>query len=184
MIEVLAIAVLWILAGIVYCNALEWLVHKYVLHRLGKKKDSVWRFHWSHHKSSRQNIFKDCRWKDLPLYEDREFWGIVGLLIIHIPTAWVSPVFFFTLMWRAFDYYRVHKKAHDNEEWAKKHVPWHWDHHMGPKAAIEANWCVTYPLFDYIMGTRVKYFETKKYYLDFTKRSIKRLREIKNEKVV
>ena len=142
MIEVLAIAILWILAGIVYCNALEWLVHKYVLHGFGKKKDSVWRFHWSHHKSSRQNTFKERRWDDLPLYEDREFWGIVGLLIIHIPTAWISPVFFFTLMWRAFDYYRVNKKVHDKEEWAKKKVQWYWDDDLGPGKGIEGNWCV------------------------------------------
>jgi sterol desaturase/sphingolipid hydroxylase (fatty acid hydroxylase superfamily) len=183
-IEILAIAMMWIAVGFIYCNALEWAVHKYVLHRFGKKKDSVWRFHWQHHASSRKNTFRDFRWEGLSLHRDKEFWSIVVLLVLHIPTIWISPVLFFTLVWRGLDYYRVHKKSHDNGSWAKKHVPWHWDHHMGPKAAIEANWCVTYPLFDYIMGTRVKYFETKKYYLDVARHSVKRLREMKNEKAL
>ena len=184
MIVHLSIAIFWISIGFIYCNGLEWLVHKYFLHKLGKKKESILRFHWSHHKDSRKNKFKDLRWDNLPLYKDKEFWGIVGLLILHIPTMWLSPVLFFTLVWRAFDYYRVHKKAHDNEGWAKKHLPWHWDHHMGPKKAIEANWCVTFPLFDYIMKTRVKYFGTNRYYLDVARYSVSELRKMKNEKIV
>ena len=36
----------------------------------------------------------------------------------------------------------------------KKAIPWHYDHHMNTNQ--DANWCVTRPWFDYIMGTRIK----------------------------
>ncbi len=51
-------------------------------------------------------------------------------------------------------YYYKHRKAHLDPEWAKNHLPWHYEHHLGPYS--EANWCVTWPWFDYIMGTRRK----------------------------
>jgi len=165
---------LWIAAGFVYCNFLEWFVHKYLLHGLGKKKNSFLAFHWSgHHKESRKNNFKDPRWEKILLHKDREFLGVVLLTILHIPTFWLSPFFYLTLVWRAFAYYRVHKKSHENEEWAKQNVPWHWDHHMGPRRAVEANWCVSNPLFDNLMGTRVKYYLTTEYFLDQLKRKNK-----------
>ena len=40
----------------------------------------------------------------------------------------------------------------------REHLPWHYDHHMGPNQ--EANWCVTRPWFDYVMGTREPYVGT------------------------
>lgn len=38
-------------------------------------------------------------------------------------------------------------------EWGEQHAPWHFDHHMDNNPG--ANWCVTRPWFDYIIGTRV-----------------------------
>jgi sterol desaturase/sphingolipid hydroxylase (fatty acid hydroxylase superfamily) len=35
----------------------------------------------------------------------------------------------------------------------KRTIPWHYDHHMNSNQ--DANWCVTRPWFDYVMGTRV-----------------------------
>lgn len=35
----------------------------------------------------------------------------------------------------------------------QKKIPWHYDHHMNSNQ--DANWCVTKPWFDYLMGTRV-----------------------------
>jgi len=165
---------LWMAAAFVYCNALEWFVHKYLLHGLGKKKNSFWAFHWSdHHKESRKNNFNDPRWAKITLFKDREFLGIVLLTILHIPTLWLSPFFYSVLVWRAITYYRVHKKSHEDEEWAKQNVPWHWDHHMGPRKSVEANWCVTNPFFDNLMGTRVKYYLTTEYFLKRLKRNNK-----------
>ena len=60
-----------------------------------------------------------------------------------------------TVVWSAFDYYRKHKRSHEDPEWAREHLPWHYDHHMGRDQ--NANWCVTHPFFDYVMGTRKEY---------------------------
>ena len=41
-------------------NASEWLVHRYILHGLGRRKDSFWAFHWhEHHKNSRRAAMRD-----------------------------------------------------------------------------------------------------------------------------
>lgn len=167
-------SLMWVLAGFVYSNWLEWVVHKHLLHGLGKKRNSFWSFHWSgHHRSSRKNEFRDVRWENIPFYKDKEFLGVTALVMLHLPVALLAPVFFGTLVWRAAEYYRVHKKSHENTEWAKQNVPWHWDHHMGPRKAVEANWCVTNPFFDNLMGTRVKYYLTTEYFLNELKKKDK-----------
>ena len=66
-------------------------------------------------------------------------------------------------------YYRVHKRAHLDPEWAKVHLPWHYDHHMGPNQ--NANWCVTRPWFDHLMGTREPYLGTERAAQDAAKRA-------------
>jgi sterol desaturase/sphingolipid hydroxylase (fatty acid hydroxylase superfamily) len=74
---------------------------------------------------------------------------------------WPVAPFFCAAVWlSAYHYYRVHKKAHLDPAWAKAHVPWHYDHHMGPNQ--HANWCVTIPLMDHLMGTRVPYAGTER----------------------
>ena len=56
--------------GLLAANATEWVVHKYVLHGLGKKKSSFWSFHWhEHHAESRTNVMRD------PHYADRSVLG-------------------------------------------------------------------------------------------------------------
>ena len=46
--------------GLAASNATEWLVHKYVLHGLGRRKGSFWAFHWhDHHKNARRNDHVD-----------------------------------------------------------------------------------------------------------------------------
>ena len=32
--------------GLLYSNAGEWLLHKYLLHGLGRRKGTFWAFHW------------------------------------------------------------------------------------------------------------------------------------------
>ena len=55
----------------------------------------------------------------------------------------------------SFHYHRVHKRAHLDPEWAKVHVPWHYDHHMGKNQ--HANWGVRSDVIDRVMGTRIVY---------------------------
>jgi hypothetical protein len=56
-------------------------------------------------------------------------------------------------IYSAGNYYYVHRRAHLEPDWAKRTIPWHYDHHMNSNQ--DANWCVTRPWFDYVMGTRV-----------------------------
>ncbi len=42
-------AVLWFLLGAAVTNAGEWFIHKYILHALGKHKNSLWAYHWHEH---------------------------------------------------------------------------------------------------------------------------------------
>src|SRR5688500_8827253 len=42
--------------GLALANASEWLMHKHVLHGLGRRRGSFWSFHWhEHHRASRKN---------------------------------------------------------------------------------------------------------------------------------
>ena len=54
----------------------------------------------------------------------------------------------------SFFYYFAHRKSHLDVQWGKKWMPWHFDHHMGKNQDL--NWCVVFPLWDHILGTRKK----------------------------
>ena len=134
--------------GLLTANAIEWGVHKYVLHGLGKSKSSVWAFHWhEHHRACRKNAHRD------EAYE-RSVWGVhaqgkealsvAAGVLLFVPLAPIAPFFTGAIVYSAINYHRVHKRAHLEPEWAKKNLPWHFDHHMGPDQ--NANWCVTKPV--------------------------------------
>lgn len=143
-------------------NGIEWYAHKYVLHgtpRAGQPRyspsPSNMKSHWAHHKMVRTSDFHDEGyvegWKNWRYRHE-----VKSLLVLSIPATLVFPVApFFTLgmYYAAGKYFYVHSKSHLNPEWAKKRIPWHYDHHMNTNQ--DANWCVTRPWFDYIMGTRV-----------------------------
>lgn len=145
--------------GLVYSNAIEWVVHKYALHGLGKRKGSFWAFHWvGHHRNSRRHgmIDSDYR-KPLSDWNGRgKEAACIGLLCAaHLPLAGVWPYFTAAVCYSGFNYLYKHRKAHLDPQWALKHMKWHVDHHMGKNQ--DANWCVTKPWFDYVLGTRVHY---------------------------
>lgn len=85
----------------------------------------------------------------------KEALSVIGAVLIHAPLYWVAPSFAATLTVHAAVYYWVHRRAHLDAEWCKRHLPWHFDHHMGKDQ--NANWCATQPWFDLLMGTRKKY---------------------------
>lgn len=146
-----------VLAGLVYCNAIEWFAHKYVLHGLGKRKDSFWSFHWSeHHRNCRKHAFADpdyCRSVWRWNAQAKEASALAVGVLAHVPFILIAPVFFATVVYGAINYYRVHKRSHLDPAWAAARLPWHYDHHMGKLQ--DANWCVTRPWFDHLMRTRV-----------------------------
>ena len=150
--------------GLLYTNAAEWLIHKHILHGLGKDKDSYWSFHWhDHHQNTRRKGGYDPDYEQLPFPtnpQGKETLGLLGLAMVHAPLFPVAPFFTATVWYGVVDYYRKHKRAHLDPEWARENLPWHYDHHLGPNQ--DANWCVTRPWFDQIMGTREEYVGTEK----------------------
>ena len=150
--------------GLLASNFGEWIIHRNILHKRGKKKGHFFNFHWyDHHAVARKNGMVD------PAYRVGWFGGgwnsrtkeATSLIVGALP--WVAlfpwaPGFCAATIYSSWNYYWVHKKAHLDPEWARKHLPWHVDHHMGVDQ--DQNWCVTKPWFDLVFGTRVKYVGT------------------------
>jgi len=151
-----------IIFGFLYAMLLEWLLHKYILHGLGKNKKSYWAFHWhSHHKTCRKNKNSDTNYKfpaGTPV--KKEIISLLLLTIIHIPLWYVSKIFYLTLVLCAIRYFYMHRKSHLNIKWGRKKMPWHYDHHMGTNQ--DANWGVTTDLIDLLMNTRAYYLPRRK----------------------
>jgi hypothetical protein len=150
--------------GLLYANALEWASHRYLQHGLGKKKDSFWAFHWhEHHRNARRHAYQDPDYRRSRFgrhAQGKETLGVALACLAHVPLFPIAP-FFTTAAWGyALVTYWAHKKSHLDLEWAKRWVPVHYDHHMGPDQ--DANWCTAAPWFDVIMGTRRPYLGTQK----------------------
>jgi hypothetical protein len=141
--------------ALVYSNLGEWLIHKHVLHGLGKRPGNFFAHHWEHHRAVRANGFRDPAY-ELPALRwhppGKELLGLAMLAAVHGPLFPAVPFFTATVWWKLYDYWRTHRRAHLDPDWARANIPWHWDHHMGPKP--NANWCVTRPWFDDLLGTR------------------------------
>lgn len=149
--------------GLVSANAMEWYVHKYVLHKMARKKGSFWGFHWyEHHKNVRKTGGYDPMY-ERPITETptkvKEAISVAMGAALALPVLPFSTGFVAAGALSAGAYYFIHKKAHLDPAWGRKWVPWHVDHHLGPNQ--DANWCVTFPLMDWIMGTREPWVGTE-----------------------
>lgn len=153
-----------IVAGIVTANALEWVIHKHVLHGLGRDKRSFWAFHFhEHHGAARRNDHLDEGYHGSAFgrnAQGKETWSLVGIGVALVPFLPVAPGFVLTLWAHGLLYHHLHRRSHLDPEFARRWLPWHYDHHMGPNQ--DANWCVTWPLFDWLLGTREVYFGTER----------------------
>jgi hypothetical protein len=149
-------------AGILYVNAGEWFIHRYVLHGLGKKKDSFWNFHWKdHHHACRKNDMLDNAYSSSSKSknestslnpQEKETLMLCLAALGHLPLAVISPGFVSGVLFSIASYYFLHKLSHIKPNWAKKWLPWHYEHHM--MGNQEHSWCVTFPLLDTIFRTR------------------------------
>lgn len=147
----------------VYANLLEWVIHKYVFHGIGKNKKSLFASHWhTHHKLCRKNDNVDKTYENFPPHPTvkQEITSLIILLLSHTPIIFFSPFFFGSLAFFTVAYFYIHRKTHVDVEWGKRNFPWHYDHHMGKNQ--NTNWGVTSPLWDYIMGTRQKRLTSSK----------------------
>ena len=144
-----------VILGFLYASLLEWVLHKYVLHGLGKRKNfPLFKFHWSsHHKTTRKNLGLDSAYI-WPMEQDA--WKEVGtLVVLCLAHSWlflISPIFFLYLCIHSVAYFYIHSRCHLAAQFCRKYFPWHFSHHMGKNQ--DANWGVTNPIFDYIFRTR------------------------------
>jgi hypothetical protein len=150
--------------GLAAANALEWTFHKYVLHGLGKNRKSFWSFHWhEHHRAARKNGHVDDAYAS-PLTkwngQTKELLALAIGGVIVAPLLPIAPFFVGTIWYSGINYYRKHRRAHLDPDWARTHLPWHYDHHMGPEP--HTNWCVTRPWMDHVMGTRKPFLANAK----------------------
>jgi sterol desaturase/sphingolipid hydroxylase (fatty acid hydroxylase superfamily) len=167
------VGVIGIPLGLLTANAIEWVVHKHVLHGLGRDRRSFWSFHWhEHHGASRRGAMADANYQR-PLWgwhaQSKEALALVAGGVCFLPLLPVAPLFTLTVWGSGVHYYRVHKRSHLDPAWAREHLPWHYDHHMGPNQ--DANWCVTRPWFDHLMGTREPYVGTEREARDQARRA-------------
>ena len=135
--------------GILYGSVLEWFVHKYIFHKMGRKKGSIFAYHLKgHHVLSRKNNFID-------LTESKvESIGMFGLILVHMPLLYLSLGFWLGITGYALAFKVLHGYQHSHPEFTKKYMKWHWDHHMKDS---NKNFGVVLPLSDYLFGTRKKY---------------------------
>ena len=148
--------------GLVYGNIGEWLVHKHILHGLGSRPGSWWRFHLhEHHRAASVTGGRDPAYEHLRFTlnaQTREMLGLALAAAAHAPLFPVAPFFTATVMYNIANYYRVHRRSHLDPDWARANLPWHVDHHMGPDS--ECNWGVTHDWCDRWFGTRKRWVGT------------------------
>ncbi len=141
----------------IYAPVLEVVAHKYVLHDLGKDKNSQWSFHWhEHHKKPRKNGMLDDDYfgpllADSPAMKEIKALGV--LAIAHLALFPIFPVFALGAVGHAIQYYVKHYKCHTDVEYAFDHMPHHVKHHVVDQ---NANWGVTSDIVDRIIGTATK----------------------------
>lgn len=151
--------------GLLIANAFEWAAHKYILHGTPRKgqpryspSPASMNSHWTHHRMVRKTQFADECYEQ-GLAHERTRLELLSLGVVATAASavvwWIphSNKGMMAAFWySAARYFYVHQRAHLEPEWAKKRIPWHYDHHMN--TIQDANWCVTRPWFDYLMGTR------------------------------
>lgn len=152
------ISIAQFILGLLYANAGEWLIHKYILHAMGRNKNSFWAYHlYEHHAISAQNGMLDSGYQNLNLKtwntQSKELVVLACFVLLHVPLLYLVPSFTWAVYFSLALYYICHRKAHLDPVWAKHYLRWHYDHHLDKNSS--GNWCVTWPLFDYILGTRV-----------------------------
>lgn len=146
--------VLQILIAWIYGHFLEYFLH--IMMHDYKRFPYLFQHHFGgHHKISRNNKMRDPSYEDIL---DRsslfEIGSIAIGLLLHLPIAFFFPYSYATLVIGLCIYYIVHRKSHIDIAWAKKYLPWHYDHHMNSNQ--HANWGVRLPFVDWIFGTRVE----------------------------
>ena len=90
--------------GLVTANAAEWLLHKHVLHGVGR----------------------DAAYAASPFARTAQGKELLGLALLAVPVAAllpVAPFFAGTLLYSSVNDYRCHERAHLDPAWARARLP-------------------------------------------------------------
>jgi hypothetical protein len=142
--------VLLFIIGVFIGNVNEYLVHKYILHGLGKNKKSFFSSHWHrHHKAARKYNFYDQNYTNIKNTKI-EIAQLILLSILYLPLFYFYPPIYLGIFFNGILYFILHRYMHLNPQKAKRFFPWHWEHHMGKDQ--DKNWCVTLPITDFTLS--------------------------------
>lgn len=143
--------ILQIIEGFLIANYLDWAIHKYVLHGLGKNPSSWFHYHFEHHYICNKNNGKDLfTYNKNPIKKThlKELFSLcLGSFLLYTLFHYMGfSVLGSVVLLYAVLYYVLHRLAHKNVGL----LPWHADHHI----TQTGNWCVVVPAFDLLAGTR------------------------------
>jgi hypothetical protein len=131
--------------GVFYGSFLEHFIHKYLFHRLGRKRGSIFSFHLrGHHLEARRNGFVDKR------FSYREALGMPIVMVLHSPVLMVSPYLYAGMTLYGGLFVAIHNMLHHFPHFSKKYFWWHWNHHMRNQ---NKSFNVVIPVADIILGT-------------------------------
>ena len=90
--------------GWIYGHIVEYAIHRWIFHTIGKKKGHPLSFHvHDHHKTCRRNALFDVAYKKIGTSE--EFWGLLFLAVMHVPLAFFLPYFYCAIIFSIMSYY-------------------------------------------------------------------------------
>ena len=147
-----------LVVGRIFAAGVEWAVHRYIFHGLGRKKGSRFAFHWrEHHRACRKVEMRDDAYVHGSLFDlsnghAREVWTITVACISFTPGLLVAPGLVVGAIYGGWRYHWCHRQCHLDPAWGKEKMRWHYDHHMAPNQ--DTNWGVSNEWFDKWMGTR------------------------------
>ena len=175
-------ALLQFMGGWLYGHFIEYAIHRWALHGPGKKKDSLLSFHFhEHHREARRTLMGDSFYRKFGWNgPTKELVGIFLLLMFHSPIIFIAPYFFAALVFSSISYYVYHLKAHLNPEWARVHLSWHYDHHMGPNQNM--NYGIRLDVIDRLLGTHEIYYGTAAERRDHSRRLLRYVQTMRNSK--
>ena len=140
--------VILFLFGFFIANVIEYCVHRFLFHGMGRNKKSIFAFHLrEHHRKAVRNGFVDEK------LSAKEWIGIPVLLILLLPVYYLSFSFYFGISLYAVLFVVIHNIQHKYPKFAKKYFWWHWNHHMRNP---NKSWAVVVPITDIIFGTLQK----------------------------
>jgi len=139
------ISIITFVLGVLYANVIEYIVHRYLFHGLGRKRNSIFAFHLrEHHLIAKRNEFIDKK------ISNNEIIGIPLILAAHIPIIFFAPYFYIAASLYGIAFILVHNIIHRNPGIAQKYFWWHWNHHMSNQ---NKSWAVVVPILDKIIGS-------------------------------